>query len=97
MHFGPWAMSVVVHLSEYKLIVMKMSDLEIHEQIVTDETKGSNPRRGVSAAKHSEDQMVCPAVQNDLLGGLVDEDMFHGGTEHRNGYEISKRKLLPPH
>ena len=97
MHFGPWALSEVVHLSEDRLIVMKMSDLEIHKQVVIEETKGSNPRRGVSSTKQCKDQMVCPVVQNDLLGGLVDEDMFHGGTEHRNGYEISKRKLLPLH
>ena len=90
-------MSKVVHLFEDRLIVTKMSDLEIHRQIVIDETKGSNPRRGVSVTKRSKDQMVCPTVQNDLLGGLVDEDMFHGFTEHRNGYEISKRKLLPLH
>ena len=96
MHFGPWALSEVVHLSADRLIVMKMSDLEIHKQIVTEETKGSNSWRGVSSAKRSKDQMVCPVVQNDLLGALVDEDMFHRGTEHSNGYEISKRKLLPP-
>ena len=97
MHFAPCALSVVVHLSEDRLIVMKMSDREIHKQTVTEETKGSNSWRGVSLAKRSKDQIVCPVVQNDLLEGLVNEDMFHGGTEHKNGYEISKRKLLPPH
>ena len=96
MRFWAMVLSEDVYLFEDGLVEIKMSNLETHEQIVAEEDEGSNPRRGISLAKRSKDHMMRHVVQSDLLRGLVDEDMFHGGTESRNNWEIFKRKLLPP-
>lgn len=53
-----------------------MSNLEVHEQVETEETEGGRPRRDVSSAKRNKGQMIHHVVQDDLPRGSINEDFF---------------------
>ena len=54
-------------------------------------------RRSITSAKRRKGQKVGYIVQSDVPGSSVNKDMHRERTRKNGSWEISGRKLLPPH
>ena len=55
------------------------------------------PKRSISSAKQRGSQKVSSIIQSDISGSSVDKDMHCERMRQNGSWEISKKKLLPPH
>ena len=60
-------------------------------------TGRGGPRRSISSAKQRGSQKVSSIIQSDVPRSSVDKDMYYERTGQNESWEISKKKLLPPH
>ena len=54
-------------------------------------------RRSIFSAKQRRGQKESSIIQKNVSGSSIDNDMHCEHVEQNRSWEISKKKLLPPH